>query len=361
MMQLGAEKPGSSLPDPLSVEDRVQFGAPSYQPIEPLGTPVGSYEHEAEDPLPEGYIRGIPLADAMARAEKEKRGYWWLLPVLLAFLIIPLWSYKEGQKKAPVYSGPTSASRSAKHAGKAPLPASAKATLPAANLPANQVPPKSLAAIPSAAPSLPPVKAATAAVPAKVEAPAKPAVAAAMPAKPVVAAAVPVPAKVPAKVPVTASVAPPIVKPEVKPAAKPEAKPAAAPEVKQAVQPVPVARTGIKSLPPVVANAKLDGSYGKTHPGWQRYSDRNAEYTVFKEDNVFRAMQVVSLGKEPVPNQLFKRLLLEFGGIKRFELQSSVDKGDYLMERGVAKGGLSLTIYRRKKDFKVKGLVIYYQ
>ena len=324
LLELGTAEAGSPGPDRLHVEDWVSIGASPDAPTEGAHRSVGSYAQEAAHPLPEGYMRGIPLADAMANAERETRRYGWILPVLLAFLLIPLLSYVAGKKKAPVEPGPapTGVSRQVNRQVKAAVPAAPKAATQAANPALSRALSTALNTVPTMSPAMLPAKAPTA----------------------------PAPTTVPATAPI----------------AKPEVRPAAIPEVKQAAKPLqepeakPTGKAGIKSLPSVVANAQLDSAYSKTHPGWQRYVDKKAEYTMFKEDNMFRAMQVIALGKETVPNQLFNTLLLEFGGTKRFHLHSAVDKGDYLMERGVANGGLSLTVYRRKKDFKVKGLVLYY-
>ena len=455
IMELGAAKSDLPVPGSLTVEDRLILSAPTgSSPSQGADRSVWPLEQEPDDALPKGYVRGIPLADAMAHAEKEKSRPWWLIiPVLLAFLLIPLLSYKEGKKIAPADTAPvaSSALRPVKHAAKVPAPVATKAHGPDAETaidtawsstpgaiqhPAPQMPPavptstpaktaslapakpaaptpaKTAAAVPAPAKAIPSVassKAATAPVPVKVATPTTTVKAATVPA-PVKAAAVPAPSKAavfPAPVKAAASlpvkaaaslpvkvaagapakpVAPapvkaaaptpakiaapataPLVKPENRPAIKPDLKQPAIPDPRQAARPIPApeakpaAKAGLKSLPASVASAKLDSAYGKTHPGWQRYVDKNVEYTIFKEDDTFRAMQVIALGKETVSTPLFKKLLMEFGGIKRFQLQSSVDKGDYLMERGVAKGGLSLTIYRKKNDFKVKGLVLYFQ
>ena len=345
---MGAAKAGLSAAAPLSVEDTVHIGAGQPYAAVTEGLDRSASERESEgDALPGvGYSQGIPLADAMARAEKEKRRYWIPL-VLLAFLLIPLGSYYAG-KKAPVPAGPPGSglSRSAKRIGKAAAPAGSKITV----APAKPASDGSLSlALGAAVNAVPPVSATlatnTASTPAK-EAPA--------------------PVKPEARAPANPEVklAP---KPEAKQMAKIEPNPAAKPAARPAANPAPVAETkpaakaGMKSLPPMIANAKLDSSYGKNHPGWQRYADGKAEYTVFKEDDRFRALQVVALGKEALPNQLFRKLLKEFGGVDRYHLESAGEKGEYLMERGAAKGGLSLTIYKKKTDQKVKGLVLYYQ
>lgn len=123
----------------------------------------------------------------------------------------------------------------------------------------------------------------------------------------------------------------------------------------------PIAKQGLKALPPFLSGTKPDPGYGKTHPGWQRYIGKQAEYKVFQEAGIYRAIQVIALGGKPLSDQLFSRVLLEFGGIDSYQVQSSDKKGSYLQEEGVAKGGVAVTIYRNKSDLKVKGMVVYYR
>jgi hypothetical protein len=123
----------------------------------------------------------------------------------------------------------------------------------------------------------------------------------------------------------------------------------------------PTAKRGLKELPPFLSGTKPDPEYGKTHPGWQRYIGKQAEYKVFQEAGIYRAIQVIALGGKPLSDQLFSRVLLEFGGIDSYQVQSSDKKGSYFQEEGVAKGGVAVTIYRNKSDRKVKGMVVYYR
>ena len=106
----------------------------------------------------------------------------------------------------------------------------------------------------------------------------------------------------------------------------------------------------------------MDVAYGKKHPGWQRYIGARAEYKVFREGELYKAIQVISPGGQTVPDELYRRVLLEFGGIDNYEVQSTDRKGKYLVEHGVAKkGAIALTIYRKSSDLSLKGLVLYYR
>lgn len=286
---------GSPVSGLIDVEDRVSVGPL----LSAAAEPSAPYTEEVTGPVPlNELLRGEPLAAAMLRAQKKKRPYW-IFPLVLALISVPVVSYIAGRKEAPSQS----------------LLASGKVSSPS--------------------PDRRPTKAATPAA---------------------------TPASATAKAPF--ATATPATKPAIPPAVPPVANPAA----KQAALPVapapvakPVAKAGIKTVPPFAAGARLDADYGKKHPGWQRYVDGKAEYKLYKEADLYKALQVIARGKETVSDQLFKKMLLEFGGIDSFRVESSVQKGDYLMERGVANGGVALTVYRKRNDLKMKALVLYYR
>lgn len=125
--------------------------------------------------------------------------------------------------------------------------------------------------------------------------------------------------------------------------------------------PAPSPKTGLKALPPLLAGVEADPSYSKQHPGWQRFIGAKAEYRIFKQGELYRAIQVLAQRRQSIPEELFKKVLLEFGGADSYLLESRENKGPYLIERGATKGNLALTIYRNNKDLAVKGLVLYYR
>ena len=400
VMRRGTAKIEAAGGDRLEVEDRVDIGSRFSLPVGESATPLRAYL-EPEVPLSlDDYLHGEPLADAMRRAEEKKRPSW-LIPLVLAFILIPLVSFLAGKKKAlaptPVNLAATSASRQLKRPGKVLAPSSAKSPLsktttvpsPSQSSALSTALTAALSTVPVIAPGMtaPAVRPSPppAAHPVAVAATKPEATPVAKTAPPQVAKPTPTPTPKPAVKPVAKPEVKPTPKPEVKPAVRPEAKPVAKapvakPEVKQAATPAakaapaavatlqpnappvpPAAKGGVKTLPQFMTSAKLDAAYGKSHPGWQRYTDSTAEYKTFKEDNLYKAVQVVAQGKESVPIALFRKLLLEFGGINRFRVESTEKSGDYLLERGVGAGGVAVTIYRKKNDHRMKGVVLYYR
>jgi hypothetical protein len=206
---------------------------------------------------------------------------------------------------------------------------------------------------PAARPAPAPAPKAPAAAPAR---PLAQAPAPAAPQRTVAAPTKPAPAKAPAPA-APQKVAPPPAK-----AAAP-AKTSPAPQGAKAAQPPVLApgQKGLKTVPPFMAGATLDPSYGKGHPGWVRYLGARAQYRLYREGGTFRALQIIPVGGQSIPDQLYQRALLEFGGIDSYQIQSSDTKGKYLVEQGVAKGGVAVTLYRDKRDLSLRGLVVYYR
>jgi hypothetical protein len=52
---------------------------------------------------------------------------------------------------------------------------------------------------------------------------------------------------------------------------------------------------------------------------------------------------------------------MEFGGVDIYRVKSRGEKGDYLVEQGVTKGGMYLTVYRKKGNPRMKAFVLYYR
>lgn len=148
-------------------------------------------------------------------------------------------------------------------------------------------------------------------------------------------------------------------RPAPAPAAAAPAEPAAPPrQPPSAAQP---AKPGLKTIPPFMAGVRIDPAYGKSHPGWQRFFGARGEYKIYREDGVYRALQIIALPDQSISDEIYQRALLEFGGIDNYFVRSSEKKGSYLVEHGEAKNGIGLTIYRKKKDLSMKGLVIFYR
>lgn len=317
IMRRASLKGVSSASVPADLEERVTLGKPLSEMIDETSKDRSDAEEAVGPVTVEDFTSGEPLADAIRRAQKKKRPLW-VYALTLAVLSIPVFAYIAGKTMSPPESSltPTTGSRTATISKQSPLPT------------------------PQIAPPI-----------ASTPAPVKPAATAKLPPS----ATSPAPATAPRKVPVPAAAPAPSV-------ATAQGAKSVAPSVKSVPVPVaqPAAKRGWKALPPVVTQAKLDPSYGKTNPGWQRYVGAGVEYKLFREAELYKAVKVIALNGDAIPGPLLKRVLLEFSGVDTYLVKSTGEKGDYLVEQGVTKSGLALTAYRKKGDHRVKAFVLYH-
>lgn len=154
--------------------------------------------------------------------------------------------------------------------------------------------------------------------------------------------------------------APPAAAPATKTPPAPAATPAPAHPPAQAKAPERLAKRGLEQLPPLLEGTRLDTEYAKKHRGWVRYQGVRAEYKLFREGGVYRALQVIPVAGGTIADDLFKRILREFGGVDSYRVESAARKGGYLVEQCAASGDVALTIYRGKAN-TIKALVVYYR
>ncbi|MCM0080997.1 hypothetical protein L4X63_05290 [Geomonas sp. Red32] len=315
---------------------------------------------EAESPARPIYVdEYLQSLDAQEKASSKKKRAAWSIPLAVALIFIPLVLYIVGP------FGPRSASVKKPAAGVAPAapgtkpaPSGAKPGQPASPAAASNAlpaPPVSGGAAP--APAAP--KAGAAQAPKSATAPAGTLPAgSAKPAAPVVPPAAPPAAKAPPAVKAPPAPQGAVSKPaKVQPA--PAAQHPAAPQ--QVARPAATAKVkGVTSLPPFLAGVTIDPAYSKSHPGWQRLIGTRAEYKLYKEGSLYKALQVLAPSGQTISDQIYQRALLEFGGIDHYQVKSTETKGGFLVEHGVGPGGLGLTIYRKKSDHALKGLVVFY-
>ncbi|WP_224958805.1 hypothetical protein [Geomonas subterranea] len=247
-----------------------------------------------------GYYAGETVADALLRAERKKRRrpLLFIVPVLL-LVAVPLASYLAGRSSAP----DRAALPAPKPAEKPTASGAPRGAAPVVPLPVPGAVPAPPGAVPPAAPAVPP-----------------------------------------------AATAVPSAKPRTPASSKPEGE-------KQAKG---AARRGVEKLPAMLEGTKVDAGYENKHPGWVRYLGIRAEYKLFKENNVYRAIQVIPVAGGTISDDLFHRVLRQFGGTDSYRVESTASKGDYLVEQCLTTGASALTIYRNKTDRKMKALVVYY-
>jgi len=139
------------------------------------------------------------------------------------------------------------------------------------------------------------------------------------------------------------------VKIPVKPAAAPSS-----PSTATALPPPPVASSAVQpavpamaiSLPPVLAAAALDPSYGDRRPGWERRTTADFEALVFRENGSIRALQVMARGSKGLANQVVAAVF-QFAGGTAVVWQKEEKRGGLLVEQGMLPNRHEILRYSR--------------
>lgn len=140
--------------------------------------------------------------------------------------------------------------------------------------------------------------------------------------------------------------------------------PAAKPQIQHsststASKPLAVHGTGRpKGLPAFVPGDSLDKSYGKEHPGWERYLGQANEYRLFREKNgAIRSIQVLDRSGTGIQESFYVTILKEVAGVNAMRPVSSEIKEGYEIRRGES-GGLQVVQYRDAQGGRLRGVVV---
>ncbi|MBJ6725643.1 hypothetical protein [Geomesophilobacter sediminis] len=366
------EPGGKDVVEDFVIEDSVRLSTVAPKPDQPDDFVVFSPSHEpqpsrAEEPEPpkvdfQDLLKGKEessstyeyprltgefshaqsLADAMRSAEQERRSSW-VVPVAVGaivlvgvlFFTLRKGSHKEVAKAPAPIVTPAPAPPRAVDVGSLAIKDLEKSPVPA---PTTQ-PPKAAAKGPAQAKGLAP----------QVPVPLTPAPPVAVaPAKPAPSPLAKTPSTKPAPVPAPPAATAPATK-------APKAAPAS-----PATPATPAAPHTGRPVPPIVTAGVLDATYEKKHPGWQKYVSPAAEFKVYREGGNVKALQVIAKG-DTIPHALLKRVLKEFAGTEGYRVQTRAVQANFLVERGEAKAGVGVTVYRKKGDQKMRALVLFYR
>lgn len=113
-----------------------------------------------------------------------------------------------------------------------------------------------------------------------------------------------------------------------------------------------------KGLPAFVPGDSLDRSYGKEHPGWERYLGQANEYRLFREkDGAIRSVQVLDRSGSGIQESFYVTILKEVAGVSAMRPVSSEIKEGYEIRRGES-GGLQVVQYRDAQGGRLRGVVV---
>jgi hypothetical protein len=112
------------------------------------------------------------------------------------------------------------------------------------------------------------------------------------------------------------------------------------------------------ALPSFIPNLAPDAQYAKANPGWERYIGTAAEFRIFREKNIIRAMQVLDRSEQGFSTQFFNSVLKEMTGSPNYVVESKEQKGNFSVEKGQLAINAKIIIYRKQPGAQVKAFVV---
>ncbi len=112
------------------------------------------------------------------------------------------------------------------------------------------------------------------------------------------------------------------------------------------------------ALPSFLPHQAPDSDYGKANPGWERYQGPLTEFRIFREKGLIRAIQVIDRGGQGVSPGLLSSVLNEMAGSRQYVIETTEQKGSYLVEKGTVISGDRIIVYRKEPERFVKAFVL---
>ncbi len=112
------------------------------------------------------------------------------------------------------------------------------------------------------------------------------------------------------------------------------------------------------ALPSFLPLQAADSDYGKANPGWERYQGPLTEFRIFREKGLIRAIQIIDRGGQGVSPGLLSSVLTEIAGDRQYVIETTEQKGTYLVEKGIVNNGDRIIVYRKEPERSVKAFVL---
>lgn len=119
-----------------------------------------------------------------------------------------------------------------------------------------------------------------------------------------------------------------------------------------AVEKAPV----IQAVPTFIPRDGLDKSFADKNPGWERYIGRQTEFRLFSADGRLKALQVLAVKGNVVPDTLVKTVLTELTGSPDYRITTRENKSGYLLLRGTVPQKADVLFY--KKNSVLRAFVV---
>lgn len=114
----------------------------------------------------------------------------------------------------------------------------------------------------------------------------------------------------------------------------------------------------IEGLPSFIRNEWRDLPYTSQHPGWERYISPEIDFRIFREENLIKAFQGISLEQNGISEAFLDRVLAHFnlnGALPPGKIDS---KNGFLIKNIVFPGMAELVTYRDRDSAGIKAFVL---
>jgi hypothetical protein len=126
------------------------------------------------------------------------------------------------------------------------------------------------------------------------------------------------------------------------------------------VQAPPEAKRGLDRLPGFIPKEGHDRSYGKDHPGWERYKGARTEFKVYSDGTAIRAVQAIDRSGVGIPESFLSGALNQMTNSRDFTIEAKETQGKFRVEKGTASGGARLVVYRTVPKGSIRAFVVHF-
>jgi hypothetical protein len=119
--------------------------------------------------------------------------------------------------------------------------------------------------------------------------------------------------------------------------------------------PAAVTATASK-LPSFIPEKGRDSAYSRQKPGWERYTDANHEFRIFRSGNRIKTIQVLAATPVAISEAFLKSVLGEISGKTTYQETLQEEEHGFLVKRGSAGPGVKILIYTQKS--RIRAFVI---
>jgi hypothetical protein len=112
------------------------------------------------------------------------------------------------------------------------------------------------------------------------------------------------------------------------------------------------------ALPSFLPRQSADSAYGKANPGWERYQGPLTEFRIFREKGLIRALQIIDRSGQGISPALLSSVLTEMAGGRQYVVETTEQKGSFIVEKGTVLNGDRIIVYRKEPERSVKAFVL---